>query len=234
MRSTSTAGQCRLSIEMMPRAYGSPFCPATMTGGYENESQKAVLSPPPPDEHGRHRRQCAGAHPGKEATMTTRLKSRYAPVRNTFAAAAGLLAIAALTPAFAGSCPADKMVPNGQGQAMSNQPAKGVTDTVIASTELAKEPVGIHDRLFRLRKLVIEPGGVVPWHSHGDRPALIYIVSGEITEYASTCAVPIVHKAGDSTPEMHTTAHWWKNTGTEQVVLLSADLFRTKDDPHMM
>ncbi|HYZ23684.1 MAG TPA: cupin domain-containing protein [Rhodopila sp.] len=207
---------------------------AAMTGGYENESQKAVLSPLQPDEHECHRRQCAGAHSGKEATMTTPPKSRYAPVRNAVAAAAGLIAIAGLTPAFAGSCPADKVVPSGHGQAMSNLPAKGVTDTVIASTELAKEPVGINDRLFRLRKLVVEPGGVVPWHSHGDRPALIYIVSGEITEYASTCAVPIVHKAGDSTPETHRTSHWWKNTGTEQVVLLSADLFRTKDDPHMM
>ena len=82
----------------------------------------------------------------------------------------------------------------------ATSPAKGVTDTVIGSTDLAKEPVGIHDRLFRLRKLVVEPGGVVPWHSHGDRPALIYIISGEITEYSSTCAVPIVHRAGDTAP----------------------------------
>jgi quercetin dioxygenase-like cupin family protein len=65
------------------------------------------------------------------------------------------------------------MVTNGQGQPRSNAAAKGVTDTVIASTDLAKEPVRIHDRLFRLRKLVVEPGGIVPWHSHGDRPAII-------------------------------------------------------------
>jgi quercetin dioxygenase-like cupin family protein len=126
------------------------------------------------------------------------------------------------------------MVPSGQGQARSSAPAKGVTDTVIGSTDLSKEPVGIHDRLFRLRKLVVEPGGVVPWHSHGDRPALIYIISGEITEYSSTCLVPIVHRAGETTPEVHTTSHWWKNTGTTTVTLLSADLLRTKDDPHMM
>ena len=37
----------------------------------------------------------------------------------------------------------------------------------------------------------------MPWHSHGDRPAIIYIAEGEIVEYASNCAVPIVHKAGE-------------------------------------
>ena len=56
-------------------------------------------------------------------------------------------------------------------------------------------------RQLRFRKLTIEPGGVVPWHSHSDRPAIIYIAEGEIHEYASNCAAPIVHKAGDIRPE---------------------------------
>jgi quercetin dioxygenase-like cupin family protein len=148
--------------------------------------------------------------------------------------AIGISCVAAANHAQAGSCPADKIVASGQGQPQSDALAQGVTDTVIASTELSKEPVGIHDRLFRLRKLVVAPGGVVPWHSHADRPAIIYIISGEITEYASTCAVPILHKAGESTTETHGTAHWWKNTGDTTVTLLSADLFRVKDNPHMM
>ncbi|HTR16469.1 MAG TPA: cupin domain-containing protein [Acetobacteraceae bacterium] len=151
-------------------------------------------------------------------------------------AAFGLASACALgaSPAHAGGCPADKVVASGQGQPQSNAPAQGVTDTVIASIDLAKESIGIRDRLFRLRKLVIEPGGVVPWHSHGDRPAIIYIISGEITEYASTCAVPIVYHAGDSTAETHTTAHWWKNTGSTTVTLLSADLFHVNDNAHTM
>src|SRR3954470_12464969 len=143
--------------------------------------------------------------------------------RTAIAGAIGLCSVFGFGTAHAGSCPANKIAPSGQeGQAQNNAPAKGVTDTVITSTELSKEAVGINDRLFRLRKLVVEPGGVVPWHSHGDRPAIIYIISGEITEYASTCAVPIVHKAGESTAETHATAHWWKNTGSTTVVLLSA------------
>ena len=81
----------------------------------------------------------------------------------------------------------------------------------------------IKERQLRFRKLTIEPGGIVPWHSHGDRPAIIYIAEGEIIEYASTCAVPIVHKAGEIRPETNPTAHWWQNTGNKTVVLFVGD-----------
>ena len=137
------------------------------------------------------------------------------------------LGLAAATQA--GECPVDQRRGDGKGQVMSNNAASGVTDAVITTTELAKEPVSIKGRLFRARKLDIAPGGMVPWHSHSDRPAMLLIASGEITEYASTCAVPIVHKAGDITPERNPTAHWWKNTSTQPVVIYAFDLFRTED-----
>ena len=140
------------------------------------------------------------------------------------------------TAAHAGACPADKLVPDGQGQKMSTLGAKDVKDTVRASVDLSKETVGVKGRLFRLRQLDIGPGGIVPWHSHDDRPAMIYIVSGEVVEYASNCAVPIVHRAGDVAPEKKGTSHWWQNTGSQPVVLISVDLFPVADKKgeHMM
>jgi quercetin dioxygenase-like cupin family protein len=151
-------------------------------------------------------------------------------------ATAALLSLGALSAAHAGECPADQYRPNGTGQPMSALGPSGVTDVVITSTELSKEPVSIQGRLLRARRLDIAPGGVVPWHSHSDRPALLLIASGEITEYASTCAMPIVHKAGDITPERNPTSHWWKNTGKQPVVIYAFDLFRSenKHDEHMM
>src|SRR4051812_3784957 len=83
---------------------------------------------------------------------------------------AGAAMLAASGAAFAGQCPADKVVAGGEGQKPGATMPKGVTDTVLASTDLAGEPVGVKDRLFRLRRLVIQPGGVVPWHSHENRP----------------------------------------------------------------
>jgi quercetin dioxygenase-like cupin family protein len=149
--------------------------------------------------------------------------------------AASLLSIAAAA-SFAGECPTDKRVPDGQGQKMGPTMPQGVTDVVRASTDVSKEPAKIGGRLFRLRQLEMQPGGIVPWHSHNDRPAMIYVVSGEVVEYASSCAVPIVHRAGDVAPEKNGTSHWWKNTGNEKAVLISVDLFPTtmKMDEHEM
>jgi len=150
-------------------------------------------------------------------------------------AIAGVFSLTA-TLASAGECPADKRVADGQGQKPSTAAAKGVTDVVRATTDLSKEPAGIKDRQFRLRQLDIQPGGIVPWHSHDNRPALIYVVSGEIFEYASNCTVPILHKAGDVANEKKGTSHWWQNTGATKVTLISVDLFPTemKQDDKMM
>jgi len=134
--------------------------------------------------------------------------------------------------AFAGECPADQRVPDGQGQKMVSHAPKGVSDVVRASTDLAKEPAAVQGRVFRLRELDVQPGGIVPWHSHNERPAMIYIVSGEIVEYASNCAVPIVHKAGDVAPEKNGTAHWWQNRGAVPSKLISVDLFPVADKMH--
>jgi quercetin dioxygenase-like cupin family protein len=146
---------------------------------------------------------------------------------------AGVMSFISVT-AFAGECPAGKMVASGAGQKPGATQPKDVTDTVLGSLDLAKEPVAIQDRQFRLRRLEVQPGGEVPWHSHADRPAIIYIVAGEVTEYSSDCAVPILHKAGEVSVESHGVAHWWKNTGKVRAVLISADLLHTDADAHVM
>ncbi len=144
------------------------------------------------------------------------------------AALAGILAFAGT--AAAGECPAGQMK---LGAANPGHAAKNVTDNVLAQIDLGAEKVALNGHNMRVRKLVIQPGGIVPWHSHADRPALIYVVSGGVYEYSSTCAVPILHKAGDVARETHATAHWWKNTGTVPVVLLSFDIQHDPDDKNM-
>jgi quercetin dioxygenase-like cupin family protein len=132
--------------------------------------------------------------------------------------------------AFAGECPADQKKPNARESVTVGH--EGVTDTVIAMIDVDKEQ-GIKDRKFRMRKLTIEPGATVPWHSHGERPAIIYIIEGQVEEYASNCAVPIVHKAGDVVAETKEVSHWWKNVGDATVVLISADLLKDPNDKNM-
>ena len=108
--------------------------------------------------------------------------------------AAALVMTLAASAAFANGCPAGKIVADGQGQKPGATKPVGMTDTVLTAIDLAKEKVALTDHQLRMRRLVIAPGGIVPWHGHGDRPALIYVVQGEITEYTSDCTVPIVHQ----------------------------------------
>ncbi|WP_035639717.1 cupin domain-containing protein [Bradyrhizobium sp. ORS 375] len=135
--------------------------------------------------------------------------------------------VAATPAARAGECPADKIKAGVREKV--DVKAVGVTDVTLGAIDLEKQPANLKDRELRFRKLTIAPGGIVPWHSHDDRPALIFVQQGEILEYASNCAEPILHKAGDIRPEVFGTSHWWKNDGKETVILYVGDI---RKDPH--
>jgi quercetin dioxygenase-like cupin family protein len=142
-------------------------------------------------------------------------------MKTTLALIAAFAVAGTAAPAFAGTCPAGKEGTNPLAGA-ATMPSK-VTDNVLSTVDLGPE-INVAGRSLRLRKLVLQPGGVVPMHSHVDRPALIMTASGTVTEYSSSCLVPIVHKAGDVANEAGGVSHWWKNTGKTVAVLYSSDV----------
>jgi quercetin dioxygenase-like cupin family protein len=146
-------------------------------------------------------------------------------LKTTLATAAIAVAAAGsfASPAIAGQCPTAGT------SDLANAPTmpKGVTDDVIGSIDLNSE-IGVPGRLLRTRRLVVQPGGIVPLHSHKDRPALIYTLSGSITEYSTACGAPIEHKAGDISREADGLSHYWVNHGKVPAVLLSSDVFHAQ------
>lgn len=159
-----------------------------------------------------------------------------AKLTNTLAATGlatfSIVAFASL--ASAGECPADQVMA-GAVTSGATEP-KGVEDTVISSIDLTPKGGGFENQTMRMRRLVIQPGGIVPWHDHAVRPANILVVSGEVIEHRSSCKVPIVHKAGDVVAEFGADlAHWWENTSAQPVELISADIVMAeKKDDNMM
>lgn len=143
--------------------------------------------------------------------------------KTKLAAAAIALAAFGATPALAGQC----ATPGTNDLANAPTMPKGVTDTVIGSINLGPE-ISVDGRQLRTRRLVVQPGGIVPLHSHKDRPALIYTLSGSITEYSTACAAPIEHKAGDISREADGLSHYWVNHGKVPTVLLSSDVYHGK------
>jgi quercetin dioxygenase-like cupin family protein len=181
---------------------------------------------------GSHRADAARIQHLGETIMTTPTTRSAMAGRSLAFGAVIACALFAAGSADAAGCPAGKMTEGARAPEMTK--GRDVTDSELSAIDLSKEMVKLEHRRLRLRKLVIQPGGIVPWHSHGDRPAIIYIISGTVLEYASNCSVGIEHKAGDVTSEQNGVAHWWRNEGKTPVVLLSADIVHDQDDAHVM
>lgn len=130
------------------------------------------------------------------------------------------------TAAFAGSCPKEHVLT--EARDLGEISGKDVKVETREGIELG----GWRDMgqfRMRMRHFTIQPGGRVPVHSHGDRPSIIYFVSGEATEHNSFCATPIVHKPGESVAEFGADiVHWWSNEGDVPVVLVSTDIIPSK------
>lgn len=120
----------------------------------------------------------------------------------------------ASAPARAGECAQDSVVLVGNGSSSGPAMPEGVTDTVLASTDLAGWIEAIGNRKLHVRAPIIQPGGIVPWHGHRDRPALTQAVRGAILEHRSTCAVPVLHKAGEVSVETKHVMRWGETTGS--------------------
>ena len=75
----------------------------------------------------------------------------------------GLGAAALLAPGKAANgseCPPDEVRADGSGQHAGATMPKDITDIILASLPLVEETeIGVSDRLFRLRRLEIKPGG---------------------------------------------------------------------------
>jgi len=101
---------------------------------------------------------------------------------------------------------------------------KGVTVKLLATVDLGSEIEGMAGRQFRMRMVTIEPGGVIgPIHNHKDRPGLVYILQGTITDHRNGAAKE--YGPGVGWPEDKNTTHWLENKGTITAVEISVDIF---------
>ena len=81
---------------------------------------------------------------------------------------------------------------------------------------------GLNGYDIRARKIVVPPGGEIPEHGHKTRPGIVYVQSGEITEYRNGKAALL--KASDSVIEDVNTVHAYKNTSSKACVLIAFDV----------
>ncbi len=103
---------------------------------------------------------------------------------------------------------------------------KGVTVELLSALDLGTEIEGMAGRQLRMRLVTIEPGGVFgPIHDHKDRPGLVYILEGTITDHRDGVATD--YGPGVGWPEDSNTTHWLENRGAVPAIEVSVDIVRT-------
>ncbi len=102
---------------------------------------------------------------------------------------------------------------------------RGVTVELLGTVDLGPEIDGMDGRELRMRRVTIEPGGVFgPWHDHRDRPGIVFILQGTITDHRD--GVDTDYGPGVGWPEDRATRHWLENTGSTPAVEISIDVVR--------
>ena len=95
----------------------------------------------------------------------------------------------------------------------------------MSNPETAPETKGMAGRRFRMRMFTFEPGAVFgPIHDHLERPGLVYIMRGTITDHRDGVATE--YGPGLGWPEDKTTVHWLENKGTVSAVEISVDIVK--------
>ena len=105
----------------------------------------------------------------------------------------------------------------------SAPPTQGITMTLLATVDLGPELKGMAGRQFRMRMFTFAPGAVFgPLHDHKERPGLVYILEGTITDHRNGVATD--YGPGLGWPEDSNTLHWLENRGTIPAVEISVDI----------
>ena len=109
------------------------------------------------------------------------------------------------------------------GQAQAPTANKGLSAEPLRSLDLSDEVDSIKGRPLRMRKITLQPGGVIGLHTHKDRPAVSYFLQGEVT-YHEAGKPPVVMGPGQGIAEGKATTHWAENRGSVAAVWIAVDI----------
>lgn len=99
----------------------------------------------------------------------------------------------------------------------------GQTQELLRSLDLTGELASTAGRPLRMRKITLQPGGVLALHDHVDRPAITYMLEGQMT-YHQDGRPPVVAGPGDGFAEGRATTHWGESTGQVPAVWIAVDI----------
>lgn len=136
-------------------------------------------------------------------------------MRKTHARMAAITALAAAT--TVGLACAQSSVPD----------SKGTSSRPLAAADLGsinREVDSALERRLRLREITIRPSGSIALHSHRDRPAVIYVLEGTLTDIRSDEARTYGPQTAVAFPKE--LSHTLENRHSAPVRFLEVDIFK--------
>jgi quercetin dioxygenase-like cupin family protein len=99
----------------------------------------------------------------------------------------------------------------------------GQSEEALRSLDLTNELESIKGRSLRMRKITLQPGGMQALHNHVNRPAITYLLQGQMT-YHQEGKPDLVANPGDGFAEGRSTTHWGESTGRVPAVWIAVDI----------
>ena len=104
------------------------------------------------------------------------------------------------------------------------QTTQGIDAVVLQQFPLAAQVPSMDGYELRGRRIVIAPKGTTLEHSHADRPGIVYVLEGSLSEYRH--GKERVLKQGDTWSEDADTIHWIENRSEKPAVIWAVDVVK--------
>ena len=101
---------------------------------------------------------------------------------------------------------------------------RGVASKALSVIDLGPEFPGMEGRVLRLRMNTLSPGGSTGMHGHKDKPSIVYVVQGPVTEHRDGTTREL--DAGDVVSQGQDHTHALENRGSAPVTLLEAEVIK--------
>ena len=95
---------------------------------------------------------------------------------------------------------------------------------LLGSIALGDDFPAISGQSLRVRRVTLEPGGVVGVHQHTRRPGVLYMLEGELVEVRNDANLPMKRRTGDVSFEKGGVIHWWRNDSGADAIALVVDI----------
>jgi quercetin dioxygenase-like cupin family protein len=110
------------------------------------------------------------------------------------------------------------------GQRTAPTDYRGVTESILASIDLAKEIDSVENRELRVSRATVAPGGHIGLHSHQGDPTIVYVLGGTLTNHHDGTAEEF--QPGQVFAEFGPRSHWVENEGPTPVTFIAANIHR--------